>query len=163
MGFEQSRSYGSDVETALDHLASAEMTKARYEQRGERDVEVLESGRDEDGGARIVTRRVADVELPGFVQKVLGSTQTFTQTDVWRPVEDGAGYDAQWSIEVEGAPVHTGGTMRLRPDDDGCVHTVEGNVEVKVPLVGGRVAGFLEERASRLLAKELAFNAEHLG
>lgn len=162
MGFERTQTYAADVDRAMEYFASAEMTKARYEERGETDVEVLEATRTDDGGARIVTRRVTEVDLPGFAKKVLGATNTLEQTDVWTPVEDGDGYDGQWSLEVKGAPVHTGGTMRLRPEGDGCVYTVTGNVEVKVPLVGGKVAGFLEDRAKKLLEREQRFNAEHL-
>lgn len=163
MGFEKSTTYPVDVETAMDHFASGERTKARYEARGEQEVEVLESGRTDDG-ARIVTRRVSEIDLPGFAKKALGSTNTVTQTDVWTGPDDEGGYDGKWSLEVKGAPVKTGGTMRLDPvGDDECRYTVTGEVDVKVPLVGGKIAGFLEDRAQKLLDKEMEHNRQVLG
>lgn len=163
MSFQKTVTYPVGVERAMDHFASAEMTKARYEARGEKQVEVLEAGRT-DTGAKIVTRRVAEIDVPSIAKKVMSPTNTLVQTDVWTGPNSDGGYDGVWELEVKGAPVSTNGTMTLAPKgDDEVVYTVTGTIEVKVPMVGKKIGQFLEGSGQEMVEKEMAWNRGELG
>ena len=44
--------------------------------------------------------------------------------------------------------------MRLDPTEVGSVYTIEGEVRVRVPLIGGRAESFIAEMVHTLAAKE---------
>ena len=161
-----SHTYAAPVAAVVDMLRDPEATVAKYEGMGHRDVEVLECAGDA-AGLRIRTSRVVDVDLPGFAKKVLRPTNTLVQADEWRAGEDG-GWDGTFAVDVHGSPVQLSGTMRLVPGEDPCIHEVTIGVNVKVPLIGGRIADWAAKNdVQRTLEAEFAFGdawlAEHSG
>ena len=163
MGFEGSNRQPADVESVFEHFCDPDAIRARYESAGDCDIEILDNGPDGDGWL-IRTRRKVTVDLPGFARKVLRPTNTMTQTDVWSaPATDG-GRDGTFEIDVAGAPIEVSGTMRLEPDGDGhCRQTVEGDLSVKVPLIGGKIAKWAQGDSQDRLDDELAHTEAALG
>jgi hypothetical protein len=156
-----SHTYRAAIDQVEAMLADPEVTKARYESMGHRDVRVLEvvSG---DGTLRVRASRVVDVQLPGFAKAVLKPTNTMLQTDEWSRNKDGS-WSGTFDVEVKGAPVHISGTMKLTPSGDECVHDVAVKVEVHVPFVGGRIASWAANGdVRRSIEAEAAFNSEWL-
>jgi hypothetical protein len=133
-----SHAYAAPIDAVLAMLRDRDATVAKFEGMGARDVVVLECEQ-HDGDLHVLTSRVVDVDLPGFAKKVLKPTNTLRQDDQWHKADSGE-WDGTFNIEMHGSPVHLAGTMRLVPTDDGCRHEVVVNVDVHVPLVGGRIA-----------------------
>jgi hypothetical protein len=155
--------YPAPIDSVVALLTDAEVVRARYEAAGDRDIVVLECGPDGDGFV-IRTSRTVDFELPGFARRVLKPTNTMVQVDRWGPAGSDGARDGEFAIEVKGAPVEAGGTMRLEPVGDGaCRHVVRGGIDVKVPLVGGRIAGWAEGPSQQRADDEFAFNRSRLG
>ena len=121
----------------IDVFADADAVRTRYEGMGHRYVEVLGVERTDDS-LTVRCRRVVDVDLPGFAKRVLQPTNTMTQTDTW--AREGDGWNGTFSVDVEGAPVELSGEMALADDGDGSDYTVTLRMNVKVPLVGGKIA-----------------------
>ncbi len=161
MGFSGLRTYDADIETAFAFLCDVDNATARYESAGDRDIEVLRAEADGDGFV-IECRRVVEVDLPGFAKKVLERSNTVTLTDTWGAPEADGSRSGTYLVSVDGAPVKTAGTMSLEPSDDGCVHHIEGQITVKIPLIGGRIAKWAEGTARQSLEHELDFNADQL-
>ena len=68
-----------------------------------------------------------------------------------------------WRVP-SGPGVKVTGTMRIEPTADGGTHhTVNGKFEVKVPLIGGKIAGWAEGPAQQRLDAEFAFHRTRLG
>ena len=89
----------------------------------------------------IRTSRTVDVDVPSFARKVLKPTNTMVQTDTWSGAISTARGDGDFEIDVKGAPVHVSGQMRIEPTADGGTrHEVQGKLDVKIPLIGGKVA-----------------------
>jgi len=130
--------YDAPVDAVIAMFADPEAVTARYESMGHRDIVVLECERT-DGALTVRTSRVVDVDLPGFARKVLKPTNTMVQSDEWTATADG-GWDGTFTVEVAGAPVHLGGTMRLSPAGSTTTMALTIRMDVKVPLVGGRIA-----------------------
>jgi len=129
--------FAAPAAAVIDVLATEEAVRARYEGMGHRDVEVQRIHRGH-GTLTVVSRRVVDVDLPGFARKVLQPTNTMTQTDAW--AEDPDGWTGTVDVDVGGAPVQLSGRMRLVDVDSGSDYTVTLTMNVKVPLIGGKIA-----------------------
>ena len=132
-----SHHYAAPADSVIDVFATEDAVRARYEGMGHREVEVQRIDRG-DGTLTVVSRRVVDIDLPGFARKVLQPTNTMTQTDAW--AEDPDGWIGTVAVEVVGAPVQLSGRMRLVDAGSGSDCTVTLTLNVKVPLIGGKIA-----------------------
>jgi hypothetical protein len=161
MRIEGSHVYPAPVDDVMAMFRDQTATVDRYQSMGHRDVEILEFAADDDT-VRIVSSRLVDVELPGFAKKALKPTNTMRQTDEWHRQPDGS-WSGTFDVDVQGAPVHIGGTMTLTADPDGARHAVELDLQVKVPLIGGRIADWVGKNdGQRSLEAEFAFNDQRL-
>ena len=144
--------HSADVETVFGLLAAATWA--------ERKGAVLKDGsrlleRDErpDGGVRLVSSRELPAGVPGFLEKFLPRDGRVVQTDDWGPIVDGVRRGI-WSVELPGAPVRMGGTLLLEPAPAGSRYTIDGEVKVSVPLIGGKAESFVAGMVIKLGAKE---------
>jgi len=161
MDINGSSTYGVPVQEVIRMLGDPQAAVAKYESMGQREVKVLECDVQSDS-LRVVSSRVVDVDLPGFAKRVLKPTNTMRQTDEWRHGSDGS-WQGTFDVEVQGAPVHISGTMSLTPLDGRTVHDVNVHVEVKVPVVGGRIADWAAKGdVRRNVDGEFAFNDKWL-
>ena len=157
MKLEGSHVYPVPVPSVIAMLQDKSATVDKYEGMGHRDVEILEFAADDDA-IHIVSSRVVDVDLPGFAKKALKPTNTMVQTDEWRRAADGS-WSGTFDVEVKGAPVHISGTMGLASDGDGARHDVAIDFQVKIPIIGGKLADVLGKNdVRRTLDAEFAFN-----
>ena len=107
-----------------------------------------------DGGVVLEVSRKLPDGVPGFLQKFLPSDGRARQTDSWAPLVAGA-HSGTWRADLPGAPTRIGGTMRLEPSGTGTRYTIEGEVTVKIPLVGGKAESFIAGMISKLTAGEI--------
>jgi hypothetical protein len=128
------------ADAVIDVFATEDAVRARYEGMGHREVEVQRTERG-DGTLTVASRRVVDVDLPGFARRVLQPTNTMIQTDVWAKSADG--WSGTFDVEVAGAPVQLSGKMRLVEAGGGADYSVTLSMSVKVPLVGGKIADWV--------------------
>jgi hypothetical protein len=105
------------------------------------------------GAVTLVVSRALPDGVPGFLQTFLPRDPRATQSDVWGPSEGGERHGT-WSAELAGAPARLGGTMRIEPTADGSRYTIEGEVKVGIPLIGGRAEAFIAAQVVRLAAAE---------
>jgi hypothetical protein len=114
---------------------------AKFEAMGHTDIEVLEETASAEG-LEIVVSRTVSVDLPGFAKKVLKPTNTVVSRDHWKNRGDGT-YGGTFTAETKGTPIKVSGTTLIEPDGDDRTHyVVTTNIEVKVPLIGGKLADF---------------------
>ena len=163
MAFTGNESYSAAVDDVFALFTDPAVITARYESAGDRDIEILECGPQGDGFV-IRTSRTVDVDIPSFAKKVLKPTNTMIQTDTWSARDLDGARDGDFDIEVKGAPVHVSGAMRIEPTRDGAGtrHTVDGRLDVKVPLIGGKVASWAEGPSQQRLDGEYAFHRARL-
>jgi hypothetical protein len=166
MPFSGDQTYDAGVDAVFALFTDPEVVRARYEAAGDRDVEILECGPQpgpNGDGFVIRTSRTVDVDLPGFARKVLKPTNTMIQVDTWSPPDVDGARDGDFAIEVKGSPVKVAGRMRVEPTAAGGTrHTVDGRLDVKVPLIGGKVASWAEGPSQQRLDAEYAFHRARL-
>ena len=114
-------------------------------------------------GDRLVMKvhRVVDIDLPDIAKKVLKPTAVCIQTDEWWPAGDG--HDGTFRVETKGQPVEITGKTKVRPGEGGTTDfEVSVEVKVKVPVIGGKIAGIMRGDAEKLMEDEFAWNDERL-
>lgn len=94
---------------------------------------------DSDGAVAVATTQdLRNDLLPGPLMKVFRGNLSIVRTETWhRTGEDGA--TGAVTISASGVPGSGVGSAALVPLSDGSRLTLAGTVEVKIPLVGGRV------------------------
>jgi hypothetical protein len=126
---------------------------AKFDSMGHRDIEVLEVDTDEQHAHHVISRTV-DVDLPGFAKKVMQPTNTVITTDDWKAQADGS-YAGTFVLETKGAPVQSSGTTLLRAEGaDRTFYRITVDVDVKVPIIGGKIANWAKGLVARQLELE---------
>ena len=154
MDLTQTHTYDAPLDAVLDMFADRDAIIDRYAGMGHRDIAVTACERTGDA-IRTATSRVVEVDLPGFAKKVLSPTNTMQQTDAWN--RNGDTWTGTFAVEVKGAPVRISGTMKLAGTATTTEHTVTIKIDVKVPLIGGKIADWMGKNdAKRTLEEEFA-------
>ncbi|TQR87868.1 DUF2505 domain-containing protein [Mycobacterium hodleri] len=128
---------------------------------------LAESGADEatlnsitsgaDGGVDVVTTQTMRADrLPGVVAQFHRGDLSFVREEVWTPVRDGKA-TATVKGTIPGAPATLSGTVVLSPTGSGSRLEFTATVEVRIPLVGGKVESFIGSQLVGLLAAEQNF------
>jgi hypothetical protein len=136
----------ADPATAWAELQSTAYGEAVAKEGGA-DVQVLEES--EKDGARMRRLRVTGKRpLPGFAQAALGTERlTYVQIETSVP----GAFKLRWKVvpDTLADRVVAEGTYELLPDGNGSVRAIDGTIEVRVPLVGGRIEKALAEELQK--------------
>ena len=163
MQFSETHTYQRSADEVFAVLTDFDCVIEKYEALGHRDVELVSRDEHADGGLTLVTRRVVPLELPGFAKKVLSPSQSVTQTDVWSAVDENGVRTATFDVVGKGTPVHVHGDMRLAPNGKSrCNNVTNVSIDCKVPLIGGKIAGFVAGDTKRAVAHEQVWIKDHL-
>ena len=101
------------------------------------------------GGATISVFRQMAIDPPGFIKSFVGDSIGIQETQTWAgPTE------ADLLVEILKQPGGVKGTLRLSESGSSTVVTVDAEIAVKVPLVGGKVEGYVADILDRLLNKD---------
>ena len=87
--------------------------------------------------------------LPSFAKKFAGDTTRAIVVEEWPDRTGGS-----LRIDAPGKPSSISGTVALVPDGAGTTEVVELEIKVKVPLIGGKLEGLLEDQVRAGLDKE---------
>lgn len=145
----------SDVETAFAAVSSEQWAHRKAAELND-GSQVVSRDERPDGGVVLVVSRELPEGVPGFLEKFLPRDGRARQTDAWEPAGPDGARRGTWAAEIPGAPAQVGGTMRLEPEPggDGTRYTIEGEVKVRVPVIGGKAEKFLAGMVVRLTEKE---------
>lgn len=114
-----------------------------------------------DGGWRIVTEQALSAEkLPEIARKVFKGTVNVTITDTWGAPDASGSRRSDTEVKVSGAPVKglASQTLHARGPSE-TLATVRGDVDVKIPLIGGKIKSAAEPYIARFIelqAKEVS-------
>jgi hypothetical protein len=139
---------GATPEQVYAMLADPEFREAvcEYQRFPKRDVAVNAQG--SGMSVRVDQYRPAD-DVPGFAKKLVGDEINILQEEQWSSPTA-----ATLSVTIPGKPGQMHGTVRLVGDDAGTTEVVSAEVKVSIPLVGGKVEGFIGDMLLRALKAE---------
>ncbi len=151
--------YPSHPDAVIALLRDPEFLRRRAEAAGESNVqvEVEEVG----DGVRVVTKRDKAVELPSFAKRMFQPSNRIIEDTTWR--RNGDQWVAEYEIEIQGIPGQVRGRSSLVPTAAGCRYESSFEVTARIPVVGGKLEGFVAERVEEQLRSNAARNAEQLG
>jgi hypothetical protein len=95
--------------------------------------------------------------IPGFARKFVGDEIHIRQREDWSGATDAA-----LEVTIPGKPGHLTGTVTLRPDGTGTVHTISGELKVSIPMVGGKIESLIAELLHHALEAEQRVGARRL-
>lgn len=116
-----------------------------------------------DGAVDVeVAQAIPAEHLPSIITKVRPGDLVITRTETWGPL-DGGRATGTFTARVEGVPAALSGALTLSADGDGSTVGLDGQVEVKLPLIGGKIESVIAEQVTELLENEDVFTATWLG
>ena len=124
-------------------------------------VRELISQEERDGKIYSVVKVKVNEELPPMAAKVLGTRQlSWTQ----QQIIDNATMTMQWKINIPGADkVQAGGFFKVIPVGAQSKRVVDGDVTVKIPLVGRKAEEHICKKLEESYEKSARFTQQWLG
>jgi len=118
---------------------------------------------DDHGGIDVVTTQVLRRNrLPGVVTQFHAGDLSIVREETWSPISDGRS-TATVTGAITGAPVSLSGNAVLGPGAAvGSRLALTAAVEVRIPLVGGKVENFIGNQLVELLIAEQRFTTAWL-
>lgn len=150
------RTFAAPIDAVWTMICDPDAQLAMFERMGYRDIELVEH-RLEGDHLHLVTRRSITLDLPGFARRVLRPTNTMHSVDDWHLTtdrDDGGATGATGAIamRIDGAPVAIDGTVTLTPEGDSTVYAITIDVDVRVPVVGRKIAAWALRDVERQFA-----------
>ncbi|MFT3926101.1 MAG: DUF2505 domain-containing protein [Myxococcales bacterium] len=144
--------YASNPDEVFALLRDPEFLKRRCEAAGESnvDIQISETG----DGVRVITARDKAVDLPSFAKRMFQPQNRIVENTTWR--RQGDRWVAEYAIEIKGIPGEVRGRSTLAPSPMGCRYETRFEVTARIPVVGGKLEGFVAER----IEEQLRTNAE---
>lgn len=152
MRFSDTHFFDAPIEQVWEMVTNPAAHVAKFESMGHRDVAIVEHTASESD-MTLVLSRVVTTELPGFMRKVMKPTNTVISTDYWQRRDDGT-CGGHFSVETHGAPIKATGTTELRATSDGTSYEVTVELEVKVPIIGGKISNWARGDVERQIRME---------
>ena len=150
MKYQQTIDYTVPSDRLLAIFSEPDFVLEKYAAQGASNIRLLKDERDGDRVRFTVTRDVAvQVDVPAFARSLVPSTITLIQTDSW----DSATRQGSLEIEFQGMPVKLRCDMRLEDRAGLAHHVLDFDIQVSVPLIGGKL--------EKLLADDLQMKFKH--
>lgn len=110
----------------------------------------------EDGHTITIDSRQPTSQWPSIVAKFLGDNVAIRQEERWNSAA------GELSVTIPGQPVNVVGTLGLVERDGHTVQTVDADVSVKVPFVGGKIEGLVVDVLGHVLTLQARVGNERL-
>lgn len=142
-------------------FADESFAQARGDSAGSGHADAIVDGTPATGFAVSIRQAVPAESIPSEFRSVVGSNLSVRYSEVWEPATAPARLGT-FAVEIIGAPGHATGTLRLEPDGDITRFTVDGDVTVRIPLVGPMIEKAVATAVAKTLRKELSTADEWL-
>jgi hypothetical protein len=151
--------YEGSVEQVHRAFADERYWRARLDDSGADETTLDALTVTGDGDIEALTTQILRADrLPGLVSQFHRGDLRIRREERWQPIRDGSA-DGTVRGSIEGAPVSLSGTTTLAPADGGSRLSVHITVEVRVPLVGGKIESFIGSQLADLLIAEQRFTS----
>jgi uncharacterized protein DUF2505 len=155
--FDMAADYDGSVEQIHRAFGDERYWLERLTQSGADQTTLDSITSDADGGVDVITTQTLRADrLPGVVTQFHRGDLSFVREEAWTPVTGGSA-SAVVKGSIPGAPVTLTGSAVLTPIEAGARLEFKATVEVRIPLVGGKVENFIGSQLVDLLIAEQRF------
>lgn len=109
----------------------------------------VEVDRGESATTVLVDQTQVARKIPAMAQKLIGDHVEIRQSETWTDPDH-----ATFEMTIPGKPGHLRGTITLADLGDRVEQTFSGDLEVKVPVIGGRLENLIADLLGKALAAE---------
>jgi hypothetical protein len=110
------------------------------------------------GGMKVVVDMVQAAQgIPGFARKFVGDEIQLVQTEWWSDIET-----ARVEVVIPGKPGQMSGTVTVRESGGTTTETVQMDIRVGIPLVGGKIESLIADLLRKALRVENAVGRKYL-
>jgi hypothetical protein len=110
------------------------------------------------GGMKVVVDMVQAAQgIPGFARKFVGDEIRLVQTEWWSDIET-----ARVEVVIPGKPGQMNGTVTVRESGGTTTETVQMEIRVGIPLVGGKIESLISDLLRKALRVENAVGRQYL-
>jgi hypothetical protein len=167
--FDMSTDYGVTVEEVLRAFSDEEYWLARLADSGADDTTLdsmqLGGPSGTDGSIDVITTQVLRSDrLPGLITQFHRGDLRIRREEKWEPVTNGSA-TATITGSILDAPASLTGTAVLEPvaETGGARMKLRATIEVRIPLVGGKLENFIGNQLVELLIAEQRFTTTWIG
>ena len=166
--FDMSTDYAESVEAVLRAFGEEQYWLARLADSGADDtmLDSMEIGgpAGDDGSIDVVTTQVLRADrMPAVVTQFHRGDLRIRREERWEPIVDGS-TTATITGSILHSPASLTGTAVLEPRDEGGARLkFRATVEVRIPLVGGKLENFIGSQLVELLSREQRFTTTWIG
>lgn len=167
--FDMSTDYAEAVEAVLRAFGEEQYWLARLDDSGadEATLDSMQLGgpSGDDGSIDVVTTQVLRADrMPAVVTQFHRGDLYIRREERWEPNGDGTA-TATVTGSILDSPASLTGTASLAPlpETGGARLTFQATVEVKIPLVGGKLENFIGSQLVELLIREQHFTTRWIG
>lgn len=157
---EHRSTFSADVATTFDAVAGEAALRARLEQIGGDDAELLEFVPAGDGVRYKLRQGISSDKLPSAVRTLHRGDLVVEREQTWKAA--GAGYTGTATASVSGVPGEITAKTSLTGEGEQATLVNIGEVKVRIPFVGGKLEGVIAEQVTKLLEREAEFVAKWL-
>jgi uncharacterized protein YndB with AHSA1/START domain len=155
--FEHRATFAAPAATVYSALVDRAFLDERLRVLGGKGATVIEHSRSGDEVSLRLRQGLDATRLPGAVRSLLKGDLVVEREERWRP--DGEGYLATGRATISGVPGEIRSRTRLT---GGTEQVVVAEVQVGIPLIGGKLEGAIAEQVGKLLAAEAEFAGKWL-
>lgn len=148
MRFEHTWHYDAPPDAVFAMLGDAGFRERVCEEQHTTEATATIDGVDDTMSVLVDQKRPSD-GVPSFARKFVGDTIHIQQREEWSSATD-----ARLEVSIPGKPGHFKGTITLRPEGDGTLETVSGEIRVHIPIVGGKLEGLIAQLLQHALHAE---------
>ncbi|MFM9033882.1 MAG: DUF2505 domain-containing protein [Mycobacterium sp.] len=158
--FDMATDYAGTVQQVHDALRDKQYWLARLAASGADEWTLDDFQAGHDGGVDVVTTQVLRAErLPGIIHQFHHGDLEIRRAETWTALFDGAA-EAAVASSIVRAPVALDGQARLTGEGSGSRLAFSATVDVRIPLVGGKMEKFIANQLIHLLNDEQRFTSE---
>jgi hypothetical protein len=150
--------YASNPDGVAALLRDPEFLKRRCEAAGEKNVQVRVE--EQADGLRVVVERDKEVELPAFAKRMFSPQNRIVDDTRWR--RHGDAWVGEYHVAIAGVPGEVKGKSTLAPSAQGCRYESSFEVTSRIPLVGGKLEGWVADKLEETFHQNALRNDEQL-
>ena len=152
--------YSHSTDVLYSMFTDSKEIKAKQKALGARKIRVLDCENESDGAIVRFVRELP-AKVPGILSRFLQPWNSVEQSERWRSL-NGEIFKSNLTIDIANVPVTVGGTLKLKPVDDGCVNQVRLVIDCSLPFVGNTLAEFVAADCERLVTAEYKYITDRL-